>query len=205
MKPVTSGSQPRRISRRTSAREGFDSIKRAHPRLAGQGHASELQRPRCPGEACGVRAIAIPFLVVCASLSLACHAPPGVERAADAAAAPAAADTREPCADHNPLRNPYFGDLHVHTSRSFDAFMYDTRATPRDAYRFARGEEIEAAPLDPADRPSRVAKLQRPLDFAAVTDHAELMGEGALCTNPASPAYASASCQGFRGTAAQPH
>ena len=151
-----------------------------------------------------MRAI-IPFLVVCAGLSLACHAPPGVEKAAEKAAAPPAPDTREPCADHNALRNPYFGDLHVHTSRSFDAFMYDTRATPRDAYRFARGEEIEAAPLDPAGRPSRVAKLQRPLDFAAVTDHAELMGEGALCTDPASPAYASAACQGFRGSAAQPH
>ena len=57
----------------------------------------------------------------------------------------------------NPLRNAYFGDLHVHTEYSFDAYNFGTTATPYDAYRFAQGEAIEhpagyqiqmATPLD---------------------------------------------------------
>ncbi|HET6972229.1 MAG TPA: DUF3604 domain-containing protein, partial [Phenylobacterium sp.] len=42
----------------------------------------------------------------------------------------------------NPDRNAYFGDLHVHTGLSFDAYIFNVRATPEDAYRFARGEPI---------------------------------------------------------------
>ena len=39
-------------------------------------------------------------------------------------------------------RNVFFGDLHVHTKHSFDAYIFGTTATPDDAYRFARGESI---------------------------------------------------------------
>ena len=39
-------------------------------------------------------------------------------------------------------REAYFGDIHVHTSYSFDAFSFATRSTPDDAYRFAAGEAI---------------------------------------------------------------
>ena len=42
----------------------------------------------------------------------------------------------------NPMRNAYFGDVHVHTSNSFDAYIFGVRATPDDAYRFAKGEAI---------------------------------------------------------------
>ena len=42
----------------------------------------------------------------------------------------------------NPNRNAYFGDLHVHTSNSFDAYTFGTIASPSDAYRFAQGEAI---------------------------------------------------------------
>jgi hypothetical protein len=69
----------------------------------------------------------------------------------------------------NPERNVYFGDLHVHTEYSFDAFAYGSLATPRDAYRYAKGEAI----------PHPVGyeiKLSRPLDFYAVTDHAMFLG-----------------------------
>ena len=43
----------------------------------------------------------------------------------------------------NPERNAYFGDLHVHTKYSFDAYAFGTLATPYDAYRFAKGEAIK--------------------------------------------------------------
>ncbi len=69
----------------------------------------------------------------------------------------------------NPDRNAYFGDLHVHTANSFDAYSFGTTATPADAYRYARG----AALRHPVGFEVR---LQQPLDFYAVTDHAMFMG-----------------------------
>ncbi|MDG1945320.1 MAG: DUF3604 domain-containing protein [Halioglobus sp.] len=69
----------------------------------------------------------------------------------------------------NPDRNAYFGDLHVHTAYSFDAYVFGTVATPDDAYRYAKGEAL--------DHPSGYqVQLRQPLDFYAVTDHAMLMG-----------------------------
>lgn len=71
--------------------------------------------------------------------------------------------------DPNPERNAYFGDLHVHTRYSFDAFTFGTTATPGDAYRYARGEPL----LHPA---GFEMQLREPLDFYAVTDHAMFLG-----------------------------
>ncbi|MEZ5504258.1 MAG: DUF3604 domain-containing protein [Halioglobus sp.] len=69
----------------------------------------------------------------------------------------------------NPERNAYFGDLHVHTAYSFDAYVFGTIATPDDAYRYAQGQSLK--------HPSGYwVQLQQPLDFYAVTDHAMLMG-----------------------------
>jgi Protein of unknown function (DUF3604) len=103
-------------------------------------------------------------------------------------------ERRAPCADHNPLRNPYFGDTHVHTALSFDASALGVRTTPREAYRFARGEEIGIRPFDDEGRALRHARLARPLDFTVVTDHAEMLGETSICSSPAAPGYASTVC-----------
>jgi hypothetical protein len=70
----------------------------------------------------------------------------------------------------DPSRNAYFGDLHIHTKYSLDAYVVGTRATPDDAYRFARGEAID----HPAGYSVRLEG--GPLDFAAVTDHAVFLG-----------------------------
>ena len=71
--------------------------------------------------------------------------------------------------ESNAARNAYFGDLHVHTNYSFDAFAFGTVASPFDAYRFAQGEAIKhPAGFD--------IQLRAPLDFYAVTDHAMFLG-----------------------------
>ena len=69
----------------------------------------------------------------------------------------------------NPDKNAYFGDLHVHTENSFDAYTFGTIATPADAYKYAQGHAI----LHPS---GFLIQLGRPLDFYAVTDHGVFMG-----------------------------
>lgn len=105
---------------------------------------------------------------------------------------------REPCALHDPLRRPWFGDLHVHTALSLDASTQGTRTRPREAYAFARGEEVGLQPWSEDGRPLRTARLARPLDFAAVTDHAELFGETHTCNTPGVPGYDSVVCRVYR-------
>ncbi len=101
---------------------------------------------------------------------------------------------REPCASYSALRMPLFGDTHVHTSFSFDAWGQGTRSSPRDAYRFARGEPLGIQPFDKSGQPLRQVKLRRPLDFAVVTDHAELLGETHICQTPGAPGHDSFIC-----------
>ena len=123
--------------------------------------------------------------------------------AALAGALPAAAfertEQRETCRDFEPLRRPFFGDLHVHTRYSHDAQTQGTRNGPRDAYRFARGEPLGIQPYDEAGTPMRTIRLSRPLDFAAVTDHAELFGELTICETPGLPGHDSLLCRLHRG------
>ena len=69
-------------------------------------------------------------------------------------------------------RNAYFGDLHVHTRYSLDAYAFGTRVDPDAAHEFAKGNAItHPAGFD--------MQLDRPLDFLAVTDHAEYLGHSA--------------------------
>ncbi len=102
---------------------------------------------------------------------------------------PAAAVPRP---DPNPLRNAYFGETHLHTSLSLDAGVMGTENTPRMAYRFAKGEEVELGQSGLRQR------LVAPLDFAAVTDHAEGMGSYAQCSRTDSGSYWSLNCMGMR-------
>jgi len=71
--------------------------------------------------------------------------------------------------DHNPQRNAYFGDTHIHTVLSFDAYLMGTRGTPNDAYEFAKGGAIEHAS-------GFQMQMKKPLDFLAVSDHAFYLG-----------------------------
>ena len=87
------------------------------------------------------------------------------------------------CAHYTKERQPFFGDLHVHTAYSLDASTQGTRNMPRDAYKFARGEKIGLQPYTPDGKPTRFVQLDRALDFAMVTDHAELFGEVQICQN----------------------
>jgi hypothetical protein len=109
-----------------------------------------------------------------------------------------AAAEQPPCADFQALNQPWFGDLHVHTRYSLDASTQGTRTTPDQAYRFARGEKIGIQPWDDNGQAQRSLQLQRPLDFAMVSDHAELLGEVAICTNPEAEGYSSWQCLVYR-------
>jgi hypothetical protein len=77
--------------------------------------------------------------------------------------------TYSPYVDRDFPTRPFFGDTHLHTAASFDAGAFGARLSPRDAYRFARGEQVMASSGQPA-------KLGRPLDFLVVSDHSDNMG-----------------------------
>lgn len=93
----------------------------------------------------------------------------GTLNTAKAEKAFAAEPAYSPYAGRNFPARPYFGDTHLHTGASFDAGAFGARLTPRDAYRFARGEEIMASSGQPV-------RLSRPLDFLVVADHSDNMG-----------------------------
>ncbi|MDP9140106.1 MAG: DUF3604 domain-containing protein [Pseudomonadota bacterium] len=102
------------------------------------------------------------------------------------------------CLNNSALRNPYFGDLHVHTKYSLDANTQGTVNGPHEAYRFAMGERLGIQPYNENGEPLRTTQIGRPLDFAAVTDHAELFGETEICTNPEYIGYYAPECILYR-------
>lgn len=102
------------------------------------------------------------------------------------------------CRNWQQYRQPLFGDLHVHTAFSQDASTQGTRNTPFDAYRYARGERLDIQPYDENGNALRSHQLKRPLDFAAVTDHAEQFGEVKTCSDPELPGFNSVVCKLYR-------
>ncbi len=88
----------------------------------------------------------------------------------------------------NPLNNVYFGDLHIHTNISSDAYLFGNRLDMDTAYRFAKGET--GATL----RTGEYVEISRPLDFAALTDHAETFGRRQACESPGASDVARAAC-----------
>jgi len=83
-------------------------------------------------------------------------------------AAPTVAELEAGVAE-NPLKDAYFGETHVHTSYSLDAYIGGARITPDEAYRFAKGQDVTVN--------GQKHNIGRPLDFVAVSDHAEFIGE----------------------------
>lgn len=93
-------------------------------------------------------------------------------------------EEREPCAHYDANKQPFFGDLHVHTAYSFDSYVSNQRNDPWGAYRYAKGEPITLA--NESGEQNVVAQIQRPLDFTGVTDHAEFLGPINVCTQDSS-------------------
>ena len=82
------------------------------------------------------------------------------------------------CPETEPgVKNIYWGDLHVHSSFSLDGWGYGTKTTPEQAYNFAKGSSVVLAH-------GKEVKLERPLDFMALTDHAEWFNLMYACTDP---------------------
>ena len=107
-------------------------------------------------------------------------------------------EDRLPCSIYVKEKIPLFGDLHVHTALSLDANTQGTLNTPDDAYRYAKGQSLYLQPYNEDGTSSRTSKLKQPLDFAAVTDHAELLGEVRICLDPESKKYSSLQCMAYR-------
>ncbi|HPU16481.1 MAG TPA: DUF3604 domain-containing protein, partial [Polymorphobacter sp.] len=111
----------------------------------------------------------------------------GCSKKAEAPAAPAATtaiageNAAEAALPANPERNAYFGNVHVHTGYSFDAFTNGSKTRPEDAYAWAQGKEITNSGVG--------GKIQivTPLDFYMVSEHAEFMGVFNQMSNPDSP------------------
>src|SRR5512138_1745720 len=116
--------------------------------------------------------IAIATLLLASCMQHEAKAPPATgARATKSAKVPAP----------NPLRNVYFGDLHLHTRNSFDAYIFNVRATPNDAYAYAKGGTIK----HPAGFDLHLNS--GPLDFLAVTDHSEYLGVLPAINTPGDP------------------
>ncbi|NDR56165.1 DUF3604 domain-containing protein [Aliiruegeria sabulilitoris] len=95
-------------------------------------------------------------------------------------------------AEPNPLRDAYFGETHLHTAFSLDAYIGGTRLMPADSLAYAKGEPVTLPD-------GTTAQHRRPLDFAAVTDHAEYLGEMYSTMFEAAPGHDNEDLVALRG------
>jgi hypothetical protein len=132
-------------------------------------------------------------LAVCAAGALVsgCSQASGGATAPSAPMAAAAPASAAPAVPRNPLKEAYFGEQHIHTAYSLDAYLGGTRLTPFDAYAFAQGAEVEVNGVK--------HKLDRPLDWVAVTDHAEYIGEMYSTFTEGAPGHDQELLQNLRG------
>ena len=120
---------------------------------------------RRPGRQCSICTLLIAPLAV---LLCACQEPGQEQASAPQPRAETKAAAAGESASH-PTRL-LWGDLHVHSNLSFDAYSFGNRTlTPADTLAFARGATLTASS-------GQEARLARPLDFLLVSDHAEYMG-----------------------------
>lgn len=111
-----------------------------------------------------------------------------------------AAPLAQPCASQFPQKKAWFGALHVHTEASFDATAFGTTTTVDEAYSFATGKPLALRlSTDSAGQEAPVLRISSPLDFMAVTDHAEALGERRLCYDEQSEAWDTLACNLYRG------
>ena len=104
------------------------------------------------------------------------------------------------CNEQYPNNRAWFGALHIHTAASYDATAFGVTNTVDDAYSFGRGQPValRLRDDDPLYEPPSL-RISSPLDFMAVTDHAEGLGENQLCYTQDSEAYGTLVCRLFRG------
>ena len=74
-----------------------------------------------------------------------------------------------PVANQNQSKQVFWGDTHLHSNFSMDAFIFGNTLGPDDAYRFAKGEKVMATRGQPA-------QLREPLDFLVLADHTDAVG-----------------------------
>ena len=86
----------------------------------------------------------------------------------------------------NPLKNVYFGEQHIHTSASPDAFAVGTRGTWEDVYNYALGKETKLSTT------GQTIKKKTPYDFVGITDHSEYYGVMPGLIDPKNPLSKSA-------------
>ena len=142
-------------------------------------------------------------LLLAACSLAACSGSDKPANTAGANSSPVSAIQSDTCDNYNPDGTALFGDVHVHTSYSFDAAANSLGTTPTDAHRYARGEAIPFFPVDKQGVPLGSVKIDRPLDFLAVTDHGEFLGERALCRTEGSPTYETTFCNNYRANERQ--
>jgi hypothetical protein len=88
----------------------------------------------------------------------------------------------------NPLKNVYFGEQHLHTSNSPDAFAAGSRQSWDDTFRYGRGDEVKLNTITT----NNTIKKSTPYDFMAITDHAEYFGVMPRMIDPKDPLSKSA-------------